>query len=339
VDYQVTLSNTEPNLSDPAWIPILNRYPFHSPAWHRFHPASWYALIQNGTAPVGLASFYLARDIGMTLSSRLAQRLMTWFLARRPLLLCTSPTGNVSGCLLEPDAAMLKSLQPAMHELAARSGASFIVFGYCSDPLADALHTALPGFSKMSLDDGMNLAIRWSSFDDYLASLSSHARQNYRNHGNRARDLGMRLVPVEHWQNELPRLRVLAENVALKHNSTPDEGRRLLNWAATVPPELSHMVFVYCGDNLAGFSLRLRDGDHLFLFSLGLDYQYHFVYFQIFYDAIRFAIENGIKVLHGGSAAYDIKQRLGFEPVHSTAVFRPTSALLGLLMRKLAGFS
>jgi hypothetical protein len=57
----------------------------------------------------------------------------------------------------------------------------------------------------------------------------------------------------------------------------------------------------------------LGDGGARIMTLLGRDYGVDYAYFQLIYTAIRCAIEEGAGFLRGGSGAYDMKQRLGFQ--------------------------
>jgi predicted N-acyltransferase len=322
-------------LDDPAWATVLAQKPFCGLEWQQTNPAKWYILIQENGRPSGLASFYLTSETGLSMPSGLLRTLTSALLSRRPILLCATPVGSSDGCLFEPKVDLLNALQPVLDMIAKQSKASFVVFGYCSDALADALAGTLRDFSTVRLDSGMNLDVQWASFEGYLNSLSRHGRQNYRNHSNRARELNIRLVTTDDWREQLPRLRVLVQNVARKYHDSCVEAVRYLDWCTTLPTSMTSMALAYCGDVLAGYSLRLRDGDHLILASLGLDYAYNQIYFQLFYDAIRYSIDNGIRVIRGGAGAYEFKQRLGFKPVPCSAVFRATSPVIRSFVRSL----
>jgi hypothetical protein len=59
--------------------------------------------------------------------------------------------------------------------------------------------------------------------------------------------------------------------------------------------------------------LILQDGDYGALRLLARDYDVPFAYFATVYEALRCALDSGVKVLRGGSGAYELKQSLGFE--------------------------
>ena len=91
------------------------------------------------------------------------------------------------------------------------------------------------------------------------------------------------------------------------------------------------------GERLVGCGLLLGDGGHWMMTLLGLDYAVRYAYFQLVYTAIRCAIERGARVLWGGTGAYELKGRLGFEvrPEHY-AVFAASGRGLQVLGRWLA---
>jgi hypothetical protein len=76
-------------------------------------------------------------------------------------------------------------------------------------------------------------------------------------------------------------------------------------------------ITAHIGDRLVGCGIFLRDNEAGCLKLLGLDYRVPYVYFQLLYEGIRCAIDTGCRVLWGGSGAYELKYRLGFQPYYN----------------------
>jgi predicted N-acyltransferase len=74
----------------------------------------------------------------------------------------------------------------------------------------------------------------------------------------------------------------------------------------------------------------------MILTFLGMDYRFKYIYFQLFYEAIRYAIEQGIHTIWGGSGAYDFKTRLGFRREPAYIAFDSHHAALRWLGAKMA---
>ncbi len=90
-------------------------------------------------------------------------------------------------------------------------------------------------------------------------------------------------------------------------------------------------------DRLIGCGLLLGDNGGWAMKFLGLDYTVRYTYFQLVYSALREVINHGGRHLTGGTGAYQLKERLGFQPQPNTYVgFTSRSRLLGWLGRRLA---
>ena len=87
---------------------------------------------------------------------------------------------------------------------------------------------------------------------------------------------------------------------------------------------------------MVGCELMLGDGGIRFLTCLGLDYNASYIYFQMFYEEIRYAIEHNIQVLRAGSTAYEVKERMGFELDNSNSMrFAANNRSLNKLISKM----
>ena len=77
----------------------------------------------------------------------------------------------------------------------------------------------------------------------------------------------------------------------------------------------STWIAAHVGDCLVGCCSVIGDGGVLSATLLGLDYSlpdYIYVYYQIMYAAVRYAIDQKARILYGGGGAYELKRRLGF---------------------------
>jgi predicted N-acyltransferase len=180
---------------------------------------------------------------------------------------------------------------------------------------------------------GTQLCIRWPSFDTYVQQLGKSARKDYNRHINRARDLGIQ-VKASTQPSRLEEATALMRNVEAYHAVQPNPYLpHLLRRASLVH---SHWLTAEINDQLVGCGLLLRDGDTCCLAALGLNYDVKYVYFQLVYAAIRTAIETGAKTVRGGTNAYEIKERLGFQPeLNNHIIFSATNPLLRYATRQL----
>lgn len=122
---------------------------------------------------------------------------------------------------------------------------------------------------------------------------------------------------------------------------------------ATPPVKTTRELFVKClvdkphrfrlltaeiGGSLVGFFLLVSAGDRLFVRHAGLDYERSYdtgAYFNLWYAAIEYAIEQGCSALHMGTTTYFVKIQLGakLKPVdnHIRFRFKPLGRLLAFL--------
>jgi hypothetical protein len=104
---------------------------------------------------------------------------------------------------------------------------------------------------------------------------------------------------------------VLMRNVEKHHRSAHNAwGRPVLENASLVD---ATWLTAEIDGRLVGCGLLIGDRTARILTFLGLDYSVQYAYFQLIYEGIRCAIEEGAHILEGGSAAYELKRRLGFQ--------------------------
>ena len=164
-------------------------------------------------------------------------------------------------------------------------------------------------------------------------------RKDYRRHHNRAAELGIEVKyhPIEDAMDKaiLDNAMTLIRNVENHHGSSHNPwARAMLEHAHMVD---SHWVTARTNDTLVGCGLLLGDEHAYEMRLLGLDYGVRYAYFQVLYAALKCAIEQGIQTLDGGSGAYEMKQRLGFQiEDNNHVIFSGRGPVLSLLGRWIA---
>lgn len=347
MEFKVQVAHSITEIGQEAWDRLSGAHMFASYRWCSFGEAvlasdtpPTYIVLSLGGEPVARGAFWLSGQEFIPLPPGILRRLIEAAVRRRPLLMCRSPLANAPGLILpEPplhDAALRTLAQIALEE-AQRQHASFLIFGHLEDRRAH--DAAWPeGFAPVTLPDpGTRLVVAWPDFESYLASLSKSVRKDYRRHRNRAADRGIKVTrhrvtsPLD--GALLDQAMVLIRNVETHHRLPP------YKWARPIL-ENAHMVdaiwlMAEIGERLVGCGLLLGDRGTWCLASLGLDYEFDYVYFQLLYEAIRCAIEEkDIHILRGGSEVYEMKLRLGFQLEDSHhLVFAGAGALPRMLGR------
>lgn len=344
MNYSVKVTECLEDVDGLQWANLTTGRPFSSQRWFRIANAAngdktLYFLLYSEGRLVGQAMANLSANLGVALSSTRIQHIVGSALRRFPLLICQTHLANLNGLILPPGDELnaLNALSEAFSETAAAYSASFIVLGWLSET-DRRLIEPLSHYEMVTMDAGTTLSIQWSSFDEYLQNLSKSMRKDINRHNNRARDLKITIERAYHFTQHTDRLVELITKVEHHHHSTNSipSIARFLETIEREVPDGSVMLLARVDGVLVGCGLLLFDQGMMGLALLGMDYSYKYVYFQLFYEAIRFAIERNIKSIRGGTGAYEFKRRLGFEEATGYAAFSSHRRILRWLGHRLS---
>ncbi len=335
----VQMAHRVADYGEEAWDVLSQRRPFASYRWYRYGEAvlandrPLYVLVKHHGEAIARATFWLTRDEPLPIPSTAARTLMEAAFRRWPLLLCRTPLASRSGLTLPEDRALregaLQAITEAAQDYSRQHGVSFLIFDYL-----EPSEISPPGFTPFEMPDvGTALHISWLNFEDFVQQLGKSARKDYHRHCNRAAELGIQIKTQAQIGN-LDEAIALIQNVERRHQTPPNRRtRRALEHAHMVD---ATWLTAEIQGRMVGCGVLLGDGDTRALAFLGLDYNVQYVYFQMMYAAIGCAIESGVKVLWGGTGAYEFKQRLGFQPIHNQHIaFTATNRLVGRAVRYL----
>lgn len=335
MEFETQILHSVRETDQASWDSLSKGHPFASYCWYQFGEAALsdnlpiYIILAHKGEPVARATLWLRRQEQLPVSSRVMRRMLQAILRRWPLLMCQSPVADAAGLILpEPplrDEALKMLAQTAQSQLRLYRG-SFLSFVYLESDASQCKGWPADWIAADLAGPGTRLHIRWTSFEEYLRQLGASARKDYRRHTNRAADLGIE-VKCHPSVTAPDQALALIRNVEEHHDSHPNP------WARSILDNASKIDATWLtaekGGELVGCGLLLRDGPHAIMRLLGRDYRVQYAYFQLLYRVIRCAIEQGIQVLWGGTGAYEMKQRLGFQLSHDTwAVFAARSLLL-----------
>lgn len=291
---------------------------------------------------VGGAVAHLTTHTGVTLTNKFGQWLVHALLSTFPLLICQIPGWASGGLALPTDgpakqAEALRLIRAALLREASASRAAFLVFGRLN-PAQSALAHSTNQLGMVSMDAETVLHITWPDFETYTASLSASMRKDMRRHDNRARDLGLRIEHTREFAQHSERLLELIQAVEGKHGSADSQiyRRDLFETLEQSLSDKSVMLLARIGDQVVGCGLLLEDQGVLRLAFLGRDTNLKYVYFQLFYEAIRHAITSHCRVVRAGTGAYDFKARLGFQNEPTFIAFTSPLPLLRWLGMRLS---
>lgn len=323
MDFDVQLVHSVGEVEQEAWDRLAGDRPFASYRWYRYGETVLadntpiYIIISQGGEPVARGTFWLRGQEQLPVSSRVPRRLVEIALRRWPLLVCQTPLADASGLIL-PDSPLhnsaLETIAQTAQDQAERHHASFLTFLYLAE--CEAKCAGWPNaFAAVQFPEPLTrLVIEWPDFESYLEHLSYSRRRNMKRHGKSAARLGIQtrhhpmVQPLD--SVTLDEALVLIRNVERHHEASPFPwARSMLENAWMVD---TTWLAAEIDNRLVGCGLVLGDGEHRVMKLLGLDYEVQYAYFQIFYAAVRSAIENRTKTLWGGSGAYELKRHLGF---------------------------
>jgi predicted N-acyltransferase len=324
-DFEIQVANSVEEIGAETWDCLSGGRPFASYRWYRYGEAVLdddtpiYIVLSQQGEPAARSTLWLRRKEQFPIASKIIRRSLEVLLQYWPLLVCQAPLADTPGLILPQDQSLhskaLRTIAQVAKNQAQQYRCSLLVFDYLEEQ--EAKRNKWPrDFMPITVSDpGTHLPIVWPDFDSYLEHLAKSVRKDYRRHCNRATDLGIKVKskritqPLD--EAILNQAIVLIRNVEKNHNMPPNP------WARAML-ENAHMVDAYWltaekEDVLVGCGLLLGDENAVEMKLLGLDYQVKYAYFQIIYAALRLAVSRGIHALQGGSGAYEMKQRLGFQ--------------------------
>ena len=253
-----------------------------------------------------------------------------------PVVFCGAVRGYSNRLLLRAGldpatrARALRGLVDAVRDLARRDGARLIAFGYLPAAEAHELAAAddrLRGmFAESECFVGPLVA-----FDDYMAQIRSHRRNQIKRQLRRFADSGLRID-----QRRLPEvLEPLAELIAghERHHGVPCTTQEIVDdFHLRIALGLEDQIRIFCawqGDRLVGGTLFFVHGKTCYSREYAGDFEIPRevgLYFNCtFYEPMRVAFEQGATEIHYGLAALDAKVWRGCRVRPLMFVLDPTS--------------
>ncbi len=358
--YDIRLCNSIDEIPVADWDGMVGEHPFAKHCWFRFlegaahdYQPHYVVLYRNGQAVAG-AAYVVQRHEQIPLVQPV-RAILEAYLSRRPLLSCQVYLLGKPALFLpegEDRPEVTRQLLEATRRLAAGEGYSFIVYDYleAGPELASLRQAGLQDLLYPS-EEGTFLPITWHSFEEYLMSLGHKRRQDLRRNIRRAEEAGAQ-VEVKRLASsnggtplspaEQARVHELVHNVYRQHRERkmPSPDAFCASAAANVADQVI-LLLVHLDSQIAGCGFLLQDEGEISLRVLGLDYaldERGHVYRSLWHGAIRHAIQSGARRLDGGSTAYALKQRLGFQLERTSVSFTSASPVLRRLGNWLARF-
>jgi predicted N-acyltransferase len=307
-----TIEETTPQ----AWNRLAEGHAFASYDWYRYGEAITstniprYVTVYDGDEPIARAAFWVTSREDIPITNTTLHSIVRWMLTKRPLLACRAPAANYAGLILPTDdrrEACVALLVEAAEQIAEEFTCCAVVFDYLTpDHEADWPEDYI---RVDSFDPGTTMHITWPDHDAYLRSLKKKRRQDYKYNQRIKQDEGITIHRYDHIPSVEEALPLL-ENLYDKYD---------LQDRFHLQPQLehAHMVDVTWlearqAGELVGCLLILGDGDTHNFQLIGRSYTVDSLYFLLLDEGIKAAIEEGVRVLRGGSKVYGAKTRRGF---------------------------
>jgi predicted N-acyltransferase len=185
-------------------------------------------------------------------------------------------------------------------------------------PIESALLDA--GFVRFFNLPLATMKIPWDSFDGYLGALKRARRSDVLVKMRKKREHGIRTVMTNDGLGPLDRYAELYANVSRrsKRFNRDGVGENYHRSMFRNMRKCSYWLQYFQGDTLVSFSHVLRYGSQLSAQFIGLDYDVSTrarLYFNMYYDLLQFAFENGLDRFDAGITSCRAKSAIGFSVV------------------------
>lgn len=231
--------------------------------------------------------------------------------------------GYVGGVLIESELSAgqrreaMRLLMHGIDTLRRRWGCSSGALMYLDRAAAAEFAESDPSLACLATTVSVRMAVPWSDFDEYLASLSSSRRSNARRDIRRFESAGYE-VRVDRLSPWIDRIAPLLANVQGQHgfsDSVEGAASYLRSCAAEGLDDYTVVFLATRGQDVAGFALAYDFGGVLSMRTVGLDYAASHdsgVYFSAYvYAPIRYALAHQLQEIDFGLEAHTAKLRKG----------------------------
>lgn len=218
-------------------------------------------------------------------------------------------------------AQAMRILSKGIEDLAKELGIKFILFRDFYDKEVE-LHDIFKklGYMKIHNLPKAEIKIKWKSFDEYLNSMRSNYRRKIIKRMDKCANANISFSILTDFSKHASELKQLYDNVY--HNAKEYKRERMTEaFFQNIDKclgEKSVMLTATKDSKLIGSSLLLLNDKMLISLFMGLDYDYneeYFIYFNLFYRAIRLAIEKGMDEIEMGITTLDPKRDMGSDVV------------------------
>jgi predicted N-acyltransferase len=263
------------------------------------------------------------------------------------IMMCGLPVSNGQGSLrIAPGvdhAWVLEQLDSMMHELAAKCGAKFLLFKEFTAAECEQMKSLLQLGYTFGASLPMNMFERkFSDFEQYLAALKAHYRQDIRRSKKKLEKTGpgFTLARItggpeleQMYSEEVHKLYLaVVERAESKLEILPREF--FLAMAREFRESIS-FTYIRSGERIVGFNWALRSGQTYRFMFCGIDYKLNEdaeLYFNLMYAELDNGLKADVAAIEVGQTADLFKARLGCFQI-PLAFYVKATIFQGLLRR------
>lgn len=187
-----------------------------------------------------------------------------------------------------------------------------------------------------------NISKNWSNFEDYLQSISSKYRVRCNKVMEKSAPLNKKSLSVEEVENFSSEIFELYQNVMQKIDFKLAEVQASYFYKMKKRfPDLFSIDTYWKDKKMVGFISYFKNIHQLEMHLIGLDYTNNIndcIYQRILYDAIKHGIEGGVKTIHFGRTAGEIKSVVGAKPIPVFSFLKHQQKISNLAIKPLTKY-
>ncbi len=258
---------------------------------------------------------------------------------------CGSPIalGNIFSISIRPREKrnrILDLIVKTMADIGWKNKANLLIIRdfYKKDLEFDKELTKCGLFQANNLPD-VQMDIRWETFDEYLKSL----RYNYRRFVKKCMGvIEKEKIKVEYVENFKVYVPIIRKLYFSCYQNAREYRREILTEdffykTNEYMKDKSGVLLLKKGQEVIGFAYFLLDDYTARLLYVGFNYETkkkYLTYFNIFYQGLKFAIDNKFKKIELGVTTYEFKMKMGGEVTSLYAYIKHLNGILNFILKK-----
>lgn len=312
----------------------------------------YYLEVYEGETPLAMGVLHILRKIdlakyigGTVLKASKALGVIGLRPLQKDVAYLEIPLENLSGILFTASGVSLSEAVSQALVQYIRSNFTFDIF--CLKSV-----TGSPGqesFANLNLPNtefiaNMHLPLKFETFKDYVNSLSANGRSTLRRNRKVFMQRGGIVIRTKDLRSYISEVLRLYTETCKWHAARGDlevpiqiDEKFFLSLCNEFPDGIELFLSKVDGE-VVGFALTLCTTNELHFIMCGVNYaksEESRAYFNLYYSMIEFAMEKGYKGIHMGAEAYEVKRRVGAQPLPTSYYFTVEIKILKPLVKLL----